>query len=132
KVVANDQQGKLAEERIVRTAGKAHHIVLETQHKIIAADGKSVAYVRVKVLEKEGNICTKEGALVHFSVTGAGQYRAAANGDPTCLDMFHEPKMHLFNGQLTAIVQAGEQSGDIQLEAKSKGLKSGKIRVKVE
>lgn len=132
KVVAYDQQGKPAEEKIVRTTGKAHQIVLETPHKIIAADGKSLAYVRVKVLDKEGNLCPNEDALVHFSVTGAGQYRAAANGDPTCLDLFHEPKMHLFNGQLTAIVQAGEQSGDIQLEAKSKGLKSGTIRVKVE
>ncbi|WP_240904850.1 glycoside hydrolase family 2 TIM barrel-domain containing protein [Sphingobacterium sp. SGR-19] len=132
KVVAYDQQGKPAEEKIVRTAGKAHQIVLETPHKIIAADGKSLAYVRVKVLDKKGNLCPNEDALVHFSVTGAGQYRAAANGDPTCLDMFHEPKMHLFNGQLTAIVQAGEQPGDVQLEAKSKGLKSGKIHVKVE
>ncbi|RZF58997.1 DUF4982 domain-containing protein [Sphingobacterium corticibacterium] len=132
KVVAYDDNGKLAEEKIVRTAGKPHQIVLETPHKIIAADGKSLAYVRVKVLDKEGNLCPNEDALVRFSVTGAGQYRAAANGDPTCLDLFHEPKMHLFNGQLTAIVQAGDRPGDVQLEAKSKGLKSGKIFVKVE
>ncbi|MBD1431849.1 glycoside hydrolase family 2 protein [Sphingobacterium sp. DN00404] len=132
KVVAYDRQGQPAEEKIVRTAGKPHQIVLETPHKIIAADGKSLAYVRVKVLDKEGNVCPNENALVHFSVTGAGQYRAAANGDPTCLDMFHQPKMPLFNGQLTAIVQAGEQPGDVRLEAKSKGLKSGKILLKVE
>lgn len=132
KVIAYDDNGKLAEEKIVRTAGKPHQIVLETPHKIIAADGKSLAYVRVTVLDKEGNLCPNEDALVRFSVTGAGQYRAAANGDPTCLDLFHEPKMHLFNGQLTAIVQAGDRPGDVQLEAKSKGLKSGKIFVKVE
>ncbi|MBD1427343.1 DUF4982 domain-containing protein [Sphingobacterium arenae] len=131
KVVAYDQDGKPAEEKIIRTAGKPHQIVLETPHKIIAADGKSLAYVRVMVLDKEGNLCPNEDALVHFSVTGAGHYRAAANGDPTCLDMFHEPKMHLFNGQLTAIVQAGEQRGDVVLEARAKGIKSGKIRVKV-
>ncbi len=132
KVVAYDDAGNPTEEKIVRTAGKPHEIVLETPHKIIAADGKSLAYIHVKVVDKAGNLCPAEDALVHFSVTGAGQYRAAANGDPTCLDMFHEPKMHLFNGRLTAIVQAGGKPGEIQLEAKSKGVKSGKIRLTAE
>jgi len=132
KVVAYDQDGKPVEEKVVKTAGKPYQIVLETPHKTISADGKSLAYVRVKVLDREGNLCPSEDALLHFSVTGAGRYKAAANGDPTCLDMFHEPKMHLFNGQLTAIVQAGEQAGDIVLEAKSKGLRSGRINVKVQ
>lgn len=132
KVVAYDSEGNIAEERVVKTAGKPYQIVLETPHETIDADGKSLAYVRAKVLDREGNLCPSEEALAHFSVTGSGSYRAAANGDPTALDLFHEPKMHFFNGQLTAIVQAGEQPGDIWLEAKSKGLKSGKIRVKVQ
>jgi beta-galactosidase len=37
--------------------------------------------------------------------------------------------MHAFNGQLTAIVQSGETPGKIVLEAKAKGLKTGKIEI---
>ena len=66
-------------------------------------------------------------AAVSFSVKGAGRYRAAANGDATSLDLFHLPKMPAFNGQLTAIVQSTEQSGEIVFEAKAKGLRTGKI-----
>jgi len=69
--------------------------------------------------------------LVSFSVTGAGSYRAGANGDPTCLDLFHLPEMHAFSGQLTAIAQSGMEAGEIVLEAKAKGLKPGKIILKV-
>ncbi|TJZ60639.1 glycoside hydrolase family 2 protein [Sphingobacterium olei] len=132
KVIAYDTAGNVAEEKIIRTAGKPYKLELETNHDTIPADGKSLAYVRVKVVDKEGNICPDEGSLVHFDVKGAGSYRAAANGDPTCLDMFHLPQMHLFSGQLTAIVQSSEQPGYILLEAKSKGLKSAKITVKSE
>lgn len=62
----------------------------------------------------------------------AGRYRAAANGDAACLDLFHLPKMHAFSGQLTAIVQTSEQAGEIVLEAKASGLKTGKISLKAE
>ncbi|HHT30241.1 hypothetical protein, partial [Petrimonas mucosa] len=61
-----------------------------------------------------------------------GKYRASANGDPTCLDMFHLPQMPLFNGQLTTIVQAGEIAGTLTLEAKAKGVQSSKISIRVE
>ena len=66
-----------------------------------------------------------------FSVKGAGTYRAAANGDATCLDLFHLPRMHAFSGQLTAIVQSGLQEGDLIFEAKAKGLRTGKLILKV-
>lgn len=132
KVVAYDQEGNVTEEKVIRTAGKPYRIALETPHTTIQADGKSLAYVRVKVLDKDGNLCPNEDTLVHFSVKGAGKFRAAANGDPTCLDLFHVPKMHFFNGQLTAIVQAGNQPGDIRLEATGNGLKSGEIVVKTK
>lgn len=129
RVVAYDVAGNVAEEKIILTAGKPYKLELETTHKTILADGKSLAYIRVKVVDKNGNLCPEGNSQVHFDVKGAGSYRAAANGDPTCLDMFHLPQMHLFSGQLTAIIQSSEQPGDIVLEAKSKGLKSGKITV---
>ena len=93
----------------------------------LVADGKDLAYITVRVVDKDGNLCPSDNRLVSFSVKGAGRYRAAANGDATSLDLFHLPKMPAFNGQLTAIVQSTEQSGEIVFEAKAKGLRTGKI-----
>lgn len=132
KVVAYDKDGKAVEEKSIRTAGKPHHLELITDRKQLTADGKDLAYITVRVVDKDGNLCPTDGRLVDFSVKGAGKYRAAANGDPTCLDLFHLPKMHAFSGQLTAIVQTGEKAGEIILEAKAKGVKGGSIRVMAE
>ncbi|NDV66814.1 beta-galactosidase GalB [Bacteroides sp. 224] len=130
KVVAYDKNGKAVEEKIVRTAGKPHHLELIVDRNEITADGKDLAYITVRVVDKDGNLCPHDGRLVNFSVKGAGKYRAAANGDATSLDLFHLPQMHAFSGQLTAIVQAGELAGTIHFEAKAKGLKSGKIEIR--
>lgn len=127
KVVAYDASGKLAEEKIVRTAGKPHHLELVADRTRLAADGKDLAYITVRVVDKDGNLCPSDNRLVSFSVKGAGRYRAAANGDATSLDLFHLPKMPAFSGQLTAIVQSTEQSGEIVFEAKAKGLQTGTI-----
>jgi len=40
--------------------------------------------------------------------------------------------MKLFSAQLTALVQAGEEPGTIVLEAKAKGVQSGRIEILVK
>ena len=132
KVIAYDAQGKAITEKTIRTAGKPHHIQLSVDRNKLSADGKDLAYISVSVVDKDGNLCPNDQRLIRFSVSGSGKYRASANGDPTCLDLFHLPQMHLFNGQLTAIVQASETKGTIFFEAKASGLKAGKVELKTE
>lgn len=132
KVVAYDENNKAVAEKTVRTAGKPHHIELSTDYPLLKADGKDLAYVTLKIVDKDGNLCPTDARLVNFKVKGAGKYRASANGDPTCLDLFHLPRMHVFSGMLTVIVQSGEKSGEIELQASAKGVKTGKITIKVK
>ena len=131
KVVAYDKDGRPAEEKIVRTAGKPHHLEVVPDRMQLTADGKDLAYLTVRVVDKDGNLCPADNRLVTFSVKGAGIFRAAANGDATCLDLFHLPRMHAFSGQLTAIVQTGTEAGQLVFEAKAKGLKSAKLTLDV-
>ena len=129
KVVAYDKDGNAVAEEEVHTAGKPHHIELVSNRNELTADGKDLAYVTVKIVDKDGNLCPADNRLINFSVKGAGTYRAGANGDPTSLDLFHLPKMHAFNGMLTAIVQTNETAGEIILTAKAGGEKAGSIRL---
>lgn len=132
KVVAYDENGNKTEEKTVRTAGGPHRIELIPDRHVLSADGKDLVYVNVRVVDKDGNLCPLDDRMIRFTVSGAGEYRASANGDPTCLDMFHLPQMPLFNGQLTTIVKAGETGGTLTLEAKAKGVQSSKISIRVE
>lgn len=132
KVIAYDQSGNTVEEKIIKTAGKPHHIELIPDRETMSSDGKDLIYIRVRVVDKDGNLCPHDNRKIQFSVKGAGTYRASANGDPTCLELFHLPQMSAFNGQLTSIVQAGEQMGKLVFQAKAKGLKTANLEIMVE
>lgn len=132
KVVAFDENGNAVDEAVVRTAGKPHHIELCTDCSSLAADGKDLAYVTASVVDKDGNLCPLADNMMTFSVSGAGKFRATANGDPTCLMPFHEPRMTAFSGRLTVIVQSLEGlPGEAVLTVRSKGLQSASICVPV-
>jgi beta-galactosidase len=130
KVVAYNEAGEAVAEEQVCTAGKPHHIELSVDRAAIKADGRDLAFVTVRVVDKDGNLCPNADNLIRYSVKGAGSYRAGANGDPTSLELFHVPQMHVFSGMMTAIVQSSETPGTITLTATAKGLKSATISVK--
>ena len=132
KIIAYDAQGKPAATQILHTAGKPHHLELTADRETIKADGKDIAFVTVRVVDKDGNLIPDDARLLNFSVRGAGSFRAAASGNPASLDAFHLPRHHAFSGQLVALLQAGEQSGTAELTVTAKGLPAAKIRIQVK
>jgi beta-galactosidase len=68
RVVAYDEQGNPVAEKTVRTAGKPHHIELVTDCSSLQADGKDLAYVTLRIVDKDGNLCPNDGRLVSFKV----------------------------------------------------------------
>ena len=119
-------------EEIVKTAGKPDHLVLTPSRRELKADGEDLVYVTVQVADRDGNIVPDDSRAVKFITKGAGKFRATANGDPTSLRLFHLPEMDLFSGAATAILQAGDQSGEITFEAKAKGVKGARLAIPVK
>lgn len=130
RVVAYDTEGNAVAEKQIHTAGKAHHIELSVDRSTIKADGRDLAFITVRVVDKDGNLCPDAQHEIRFSVKGAGSYCAGANGNPISLEPFHLPRMKVFNGMMTAIVESKEVAGTITLTAQSKGLKAATITIK--
>jgi beta-galactosidase len=130
KVVAYDAQGKAVAEEEVRTAGKPDHIKLVADRTTLTADGQDLAFVTARVEDAQGNLCPDATNELQFAVKGQGRFRAVGNGDATSLELFHEPRMHVFHGQLVAIVQAADKAGDVQLNVTGAGLKTGQVTLK--
>ena len=132
RAVAYDADGNACMETEVQTAGKPYAIELVAEeNRPLVAGTEDLAYVTVRIVDKQGRLCPDAQNQVRFTVKGAGHYRAGANGDPTNLELFHEPQMHVFNGMMTAIVGEQGKAGEITLTAKAKGLKSDKLVIKV-
>ena len=150
KVVAYGSDGKPAAEQVVRTAGKPYALKLTpytgpesvdgstfpasdaTQTMVLKADGEQLCYLNVSVVDREGNTVPADSRLVKVKVGGAGSFEAIANGDPTCLEPFHLPQMHLFSGQLTVIVRSGQQAGEMNVSVTAKGLRKASVTLRCE
>ena len=132
KVVSYDESGNPTGEAYVRTAGEADHLVLSANRASLTADGEDLAYITVQVADKDGNIVPVDERTVNFSVSGAGRFRATANGDPTSLRLFHLPEMDLFSGAATAIVQASENPGILTLTVSTESLPPASVSLTVE
>lgn len=129
-VVAYDSEGNKAMQKSVRTASEPYALELIPARESITADGKDLLYVTVRIVDQDGNLCPLDSRKVRFEVSGAGEFRAVANGDPTCLELFHIPEMSAFGGMLTVIVQSKEKAGRITLKASADGLRDGVMKIK--
>ena len=119
RVVAYDEQGRPAGEKVVRTAGKPKRLQLDvwTQHDAprLVADGQDLAYVTVSLTDARGTLVPTADDQLTFEVKGSGQFEAVCNGDATSLESFVQPTMKLFNGQLVVVVRSSRQSGTLTL-----------------
>jgi beta-galactosidase len=127
RVVAYNEKGDVAEDKVIKTSDKPAKIILKSDRTGLTADGKDLAFVTVSVVDKNGIEVPDATNQLVFKVKGAGKYRAACNGDATSLEQFHLPTMKLFSGKLVVLLQSSEKEGDITLEVSGKDLKSGKL-----
>jgi beta-galactosidase len=115
KVVVYDQNGAVADEKVVRTAGYNSQLALEPDVKVLKADGEDLSYITVSMLDKDGNLCPDADDEILVAIKGEGRFRAICNGDATSTEMFVEPHMKLFHGKLVITVQSTEVAGDITI-----------------
>ena len=120
KVVVYDEQGNKAGEKTVKTAGKPAKLQLTADRSTIAADGCDLAFITVSLTDKNGTLCPDADHSLEFKVTGAATFNSVCNGDATSLEVFTEPTMKLFHGQLVVVVQASEAPGKATLTVKDK------------
>lgn len=142
KVVAYDAQGNAAAEKVVRTAGKPHHIELAADRCALTStpvdasgavlDTPDMAFVTVRVLDKDGNLCPDAANQLNFKVSGASaRFNSACNGDATSLEVFTAPTMKAFHGELVVVVEATALAGESVLTVTGKGLKSASIKLSI-
>ena len=107
----------------VRTAGPPVRLALAADRAAIAADGRDLSFVTLRVTDENGAIAPRANDIVTFSIEGPGELVATDNGDPTSFVPFTSPERRAFNGLALAIVRGiPGQPGRITLRAESPSL----------
>lgn len=131
KVVAYKNGQKWAEDKVV-TTGKASQLSAAADRTGISADGSDLAFVTIRIEDKNMNLVPGTGNLVSFSISGPGKIVAVDNGDATSHDPFQASSRKAYNGLCLVIVKAEKgATGSFVVRADSKGLKGSIVELKI-
>ena len=104
----------------------------------IQADGSSLSYISVDVLDGKGGFVSSARNNIRFSLTGNGEIVGVDNGNPSTTDKFQQPSVltsektaniDAFSGKALVIVRSTDQAGGFTLRAESSGLEGGAVTV---
>jgi beta-galactosidase len=120
----------------IETTGQATTVVLTPDKTILMADGKDATVVNISITDEKGREVPTANNPIAFTISENAKIIGVGNGDPSSheADTYKEGNWHrsAFNGKCQVIIQAGKNVGDIKLEAKSNGLKSGAVLLQLK
>lgn len=121
--------GKEAESVLLRTATQASKIKLTADRKTINANGQDLVYVSIEITDDNGILNPNAENEFTFKVSGAGTIAGVDNADLKDTDLYIANTRKAWHGRALVIVKSNNESGVINLEVTSPGLKKSVIKI---
>ncbi|HEX6470118.1 MAG TPA: glycoside hydrolase family 2 TIM barrel-domain containing protein [Streptosporangiaceae bacterium] len=119
RVVATDE---------LKTAGAPAALRLTPDKRVIAADGRSLSFVTVDVVDARGVTVPGATNAIDFRV-GGGALAGLDNGREESAENYKASSRQAWAGKALAIVQSGGRPGRITITATSPGLRGGSATI---
>jgi len=113
----------------VVTVGPPTRLEVTVDRASIAAHGRDVAHVTVRILDAAGNVVPDADDVVVFAVEGEGRLIGVDNGDPASHEPFQATRRRAFHGLCLAIVQATDVAGEVRVTASAEGLSGDGVTI---
>ncbi len=131
KAVAT-KHGQVVSTDIVRTAGPPAKLKL-TPDRATIATGQDLSFIKVEVLDKDGNVCPDAANEIQFTLSGNSATLAGLdNGDAINHEPFQGQQHSAYHGLALAVLKSAYgQTGPVTLTATAAGLSPATTTVTV-
>ncbi len=129
--VVSRKNGKIVATQINYTAGAPDHIRLTPDRKEMSADGKSLTFVTVEILDKDGHLCPNAMNQIFFSTEGNVRIEGVDNGAQWSLERYKDNKRRALYGKCLVVLRSGKSPGKATLTARGVDLKDAKISIDI-
>jgi beta-galactosidase len=123
--------GLTVEHRLV-TAGAPARVELVADRAQLAADGRDVAHVEVRLVDANGVLVPNADVLCTAKVTGAGRLLGLDNGDQRDMTGLKSPARRTRQGRALALVQTARKMGTIEIVVSAPGLPEARLSLRAE
>lgn len=124
------QDGQEVSRDEVKTVGEPVGLKITMEKNQIAADGESLAYGIVEIVDTEGNwVPTAEDTLAKVSVEGAASLAGFGTGRGQTEENYTKGEFTSFEGRWQVILRAGTEAGEAGVHVEAEGLGHAESRV---
>lgn len=124
------QDGQEVSRDEVKTVGEPVGLKITMEKNQIAADGESLAYGIVEIVDAEGNwVPTTEDTLAKVSVEGAASLAGFGTGRGQTEENYTKGEFTSFEGRWQVILRAGTEAGEAGVHVEAEGLGHAESRV---
>lgn len=116
---------------VLKTAGEPAAIRLTADRIQIKADKDDLSYVKIEIVDKDGNVVPDATIPVNLECTGTGNIIASGNAAPDDMKSFRSLTPSTFRGKAIAIIQPNEQKGEVKLTVSAEELPQATISIQV-
>jgi len=124
------KNGEKISEKII-TAKRATKIQLSTEEKTIKANHYDVSHIVLQLTDGNGNPVKTDDKSITFEIDGNAELLGIDNGWKKSVETFYSKKGTTHNGKTLLIIKAKNKTGDVKITAKSDGLESETITIKL-
>ena len=101
------------------TAGAPARLRLTADRRVLKADGQSLAFVIVEVVDKDGRVCPEAAIPCDVSVSGQGCLMSAASADLKDREPATSPKVTTWKGRAMIVVRSSQRKGKVRINVTS-------------
>ena len=124
------QDGQEVSRDEIKTVGEPVGLKITMEKKQMSADGESLAYGIVEIVDAEGNwVPTAEDTLAKVSVEGAASLAGFGTGRGQTEGNYTKGEFTSFEGRWQVILRAGTEAGEAGVHVEAEGLGHAESRV---
>ena len=124
------QDGQEVSRDEIKTVGEPVGLKITMEKKQMSADGESLAYGIVEIVDAEGNwVPTAEDTLAKVSVEGAASLAGFGTGRGQTEENYTKGEFTSFEGRWQVILRAGTEAGEAGVHVEAEGLGHAESRV---
>lgn len=113
------------------TTEKAEQLLLHAEKTNMKADGHSLIYVTIELVDKYGRHVPNNEVRVRGTIEGAGSLAAFGSANPVTDENYTVGEFTTYNGYAMAIVRSGYESGKCILSVAAKGYDTASVELDI-
>ena len=101
------------------TAGEPARLRLTPDRTVMTADGQSLTFINIEVLDKQGTLVPEAAIPCEAIVKGAGTLLAFASADLKDTEPYTSPRVKTWKGRALLVVRSTQKKGSVNVSIKS-------------